>query len=469
VLIASASVALLSSQGQSVPGAPQQLQADVIGNIVVLRWLAPASGAPPIAYIIEAGSAQGLSDLARITTGPDLSLIASAPNGTYYVRTRAVGSGGAGPPSNEIQVNVGQGTCAPPGRPQSLTATTAGSMVTFSWAASSGSGTVRYEIRAGSRPGDRALARLNVGTSTAFVVSAPAGTYFVVVVALSDCGESAESNEAVVVVGSDSERSFIDLPDDVPGFQVHVMYVLPSDGTDERLDVTGAIRTSVAAIQTWLQRETNGQRLRLDTYQGRLDVTFVRLGRTDSEYGSYGVYVPTELGRDLAARDFNSRNKIYALFYGGGHYTLCGSTSDNIAGVYLKGEFAGQIPCAAQALTSNVNVPRYQEFLMLHEITHAMGFVDQCAPHHSAMHVTDSSSDVMYSGPNAWSPMHYDINRDDYFAHGGACADVSRNVFITPTMSPPQPPPSWTSGRFLSAPVGGEGEPVTCELGPPPH
>jgi hypothetical protein len=52
--------------------------------------------------------------------------------------------------------------------------------------------------------------------------------------------------------GPSTQRATKDLPDDFPGYQVHVMYVLPSDGADNKLDVNGTIATSVKAMQKWL-------------------------------------------------------------------------------------------------------------------------------------------------------------------------------------------------------------------------
>src|SRR5262245_9110300 len=67
-------------------------------------------------------------------------------------------------------------------------------------------------------------------------------------------------------------RSFVDRPDQVTGSQMHVMYVLPSDGIDEQLDVNGTIGTSVLAFNLWLLDQTPNRWLRLDTYQDLPDI-----------------------------------------------------------------------------------------------------------------------------------------------------------------------------------------------------
>jgi hypothetical protein len=88
------------------PGEPDDLTAVVNGSAVTFSWMAPATGGPAGAYILEAGSGPGLSDLARVpVNGTSLT----APNvaaGTYFVRVRAVNNAGMGDASSEIQVVV---------------------------------------------------------------------------------------------------------------------------------------------------------------------------------------------------------------------------------------------------------------------------------------------------------------------------------------------------------------------------
>ena len=94
--------------GADLPGAPTSLASTVAdGGVVSLSWNPPLSGAPPTAYVVEAGSASGLSDLATVSTGaPVTTFTATAPPGAYYVRVRAVNGAGAGLPSADVLVIV---------------------------------------------------------------------------------------------------------------------------------------------------------------------------------------------------------------------------------------------------------------------------------------------------------------------------------------------------------------------------
>jgi len=93
--------------GCAVPNAPGTLSFTTAGSLVNLSWTAPAGGATPVAYVVEAGSGAGLANLAVIDTGgPVLALGANAPPGRYFVRVKARTACGAGPASNEVIINV---------------------------------------------------------------------------------------------------------------------------------------------------------------------------------------------------------------------------------------------------------------------------------------------------------------------------------------------------------------------------
>jgi hypothetical protein len=88
-------------------GAPQALAGSVSGLAVALSWT-PVPGAS--GYVVEAGSASGLANIASVPTVAT-SLAATVPAGTYYVRVRATSACGPGDASNEVVLRVG---VAPP-------------------------------------------------------------------------------------------------------------------------------------------------------------------------------------------------------------------------------------------------------------------------------------------------------------------------------------------------------------------
>jgi hypothetical protein len=90
--------------GRGAPEPPTNLTEAGASGTVHIRWVAPSRGPTPTGYVIEAGSAPGLADLASIQVGAITSFSASAPPGTYYVRVRALNARGRSHSSNEIVV-----------------------------------------------------------------------------------------------------------------------------------------------------------------------------------------------------------------------------------------------------------------------------------------------------------------------------------------------------------------------------
>jgi glucose/arabinose dehydrogenase len=89
------------------PPSPTDLAAVVVSRSVTLTWNVPSTSEGPTSFVIEAGSAPSLANLATITVDGGLrSLTVAAPPGTYYVRVRGRNTCGTGPVSNEIVVTV---------------------------------------------------------------------------------------------------------------------------------------------------------------------------------------------------------------------------------------------------------------------------------------------------------------------------------------------------------------------------
>ena len=192
---------VIAGAAATTPSAPIGLSSSVSGSTVLLAWTAP-SGVAPSSYVVEAGSASGLIDLANFDTGSAAVTltVTGVPAGSYFVRVRARNSGGSGATSNEVLLVVAGGACtAAPGAPASLSAAASGTSVTLSWMApASGCTPTGYVLEAGSASGLSNLANFNTGsTATSFSTSGiGAGTYFVRVRAANAGGSSAASNEA---------------------------------------------------------------------------------------------------------------------------------------------------------------------------------------------------------------------------------------------------------------------------------
>ncbi len=179
---------------------PSALQATVSGNLLTLTWLPPSS--PPGSYLIEAGSASGLTNIASVVVpATPTGLTTPVPNGTYFIRVRALTQGVASAPSNEVSVTIGCSGAPPAPLGFGVTQGPSGNPVQFTWTppAASVSG---FRLEAGSAPGLANVATVPLaGTASSFLVpNVPPGTYHVRLRAQNACGLSVPSAEVIVTV-----------------------------------------------------------------------------------------------------------------------------------------------------------------------------------------------------------------------------------------------------------------------------
>jgi len=235
--------------------------------------------------------------------------------------------------------------------------------------------------------------------------------------------------------------STVDQPDDSAGNQVHVIYVLPSDGVDQNFDIDGTLSGSMQLAQNWFAGQTNGRHVRFDTYRGALDITFVRLTRSDAQFLGFGMAIREALAADLAAAGFTNQQKIYAVFYGGGSprsgvQIPCGQGAYPVAAIYLA--------CLLDRSDIQVLIPVHglSKILglgMIHEVFHNLGAVPSCAPHYTASHSGDDPRDIMVASLSGqlgtyrtenFLPL-LDAGRDDYYEHTNrGCLDIARSAFF---------------------------------------
>jgi hypothetical protein len=103
----SAEVWIVIGVSVGLPPPPGPPTASASGSTVSVSWTAPVTSDPVTGYVLEAGSAPGLADLATLNVGAVTSYTASnVPAGRYYLRVRATTAAGTGPPSVEVTVEV---------------------------------------------------------------------------------------------------------------------------------------------------------------------------------------------------------------------------------------------------------------------------------------------------------------------------------------------------------------------------
>jgi predicted phage tail protein len=182
--------------GGSAPGIPSGLSVSWSGTRALLSWTPPV-GAPPTSYIIEAGTAPGLSDAAAVNVGSGTSFAVDLPAGGYFVRIRAVNANGVSAPSNEVLVQ--RAAIPAPGAVPAIDAAVVAGTLMIDWEAPVSGGPVEgYVLEAGSAPGLSNLATLVLDGSRVFSAAIPPGTYYVRVRARNGGGLGAPSRELTI-------------------------------------------------------------------------------------------------------------------------------------------------------------------------------------------------------------------------------------------------------------------------------
>jgi hypothetical protein len=175
------------ASGGSPPNAPTAITNSVVLDTVTVSWTPATTGGPAQSYVLEAGSAPGLTDITSmvLNSANTSTVVGAVPTGVYYVRVRARNALGTSGPSPDTTVTVGP--CTAPGVPTGLAYTAADNLVTLTWNAPASGITQGYWLFAGFAPGQSNALVQALGATPGFAGVAPFGTYFVRVAARNSC------------------------------------------------------------------------------------------------------------------------------------------------------------------------------------------------------------------------------------------------------------------------------------------
>lgn len=182
------------------PGPPINFQASAHDGVVTLSWQAGPGGSPS-GYVLEAGSAARLANLAVLPLAATSLTISGVPPGRYFLRVRAQNQAGVSAPSSEVPLLVAPPVV--PGPPINLAGFVGGGRtVSLQWQPPSSGGTpTTYTLLVGSGPGLTNVAVIPLGATMAISASgAPVGTYYIRVIASNSAGQSLPSNEITLTV-----------------------------------------------------------------------------------------------------------------------------------------------------------------------------------------------------------------------------------------------------------------------------
>jgi hypothetical protein len=223
-------------------------------------------------------------------------------------------------------------------------------------------------------------------------------------------------------------RSTIDRPDDLAGYQVHVLYAVPSDQRDQARDTDGTIARSVGRFTQWMASQTDGRTIRIDTAQGQPDITFVRLPKSQDDLRSAPDGTFMALCAQVLRLGFTDPQKTYAIY-------AEGFAHEQVSGLDVAGQASSALRMAVTYSGQRVFAPSgapmaSADRTMVHELLHAFGFAPACAPNYTSTgHVTDKN-DLM-AVISAENPV-LDPERTNYYGHGRQdCPDLAESPYLT--------------------------------------
>lgn len=257
-------------------------------------------------------------------------------------------------------------------------------------------------------------------------------------------------------------RATSDRPDFESGRQVHVVYLVPRDASDDQLDVDGTLECSLRSQNQWFAGQTNGLEWRFDTFlmettvDGRPqtiavpDVTFIRSPQPASNLASAGG-----VSAELEARGFDDPDKRYLTYVeaGGGGGT-CGDAYYPLPEIDepWSGQYAQvYVDAATGCGTGEFGVPgapSLSESVAQQELMHNDGMTPIGAPHSCLngsppgfAHVCTAAMPVMQLDPERFDVMYpfagvplsekkLDIGHDDYYRHALPYEDLESSPFL---------------------------------------
>lgn len=267
------------------------------------------------------------------------------------------------------------------------------------------------------------------------------------------------------------------LPDETPGFAVHVVYAFPADGPDRFAEWAPRIAGDIAELDAWwrAQDPTRAPRFDLAPFPcastfGRLDISDVRLADTTATLTPFATVFARVTGAlPRPPFGFASTEKKYLVYFDGPH--------DQVGGAQTCGQGRRGYPdggpesyAVVYVRTCNMEVDDgFRAFVATHELLHALDALPPSGPPHACpgddAHPCDSVADVL-TASNTYESGRLaekvlDSGRDDYYGHSGPWWDVQDSLFLEHLDGADRTPPSAVADLTAT----GEGPVVTLRWG----
>jgi hypothetical protein len=270
-----------------------------------------------------------------------------------------------------------------------------------------------------------------------------------------------------------------DQPDTLGGNLVHVVYAVPSDGTDRLAERAAPMATDLSAVTDWWRGQDSTREPRFDfaampgcsTRFGALDITSLRLARPAAEFTSPSR--GTALVLEGVAQALDDPGKKYLVYFDSPaslDQDVCGTAfrdprrggAEASAVIWIVPNLYGFPGCG---FLGNVG---YVAATAAHELIHSLGALDSPGPPHPCPgddgHPCDNPADVLSPAGTSDSLFDYilDAGHDDYYAHPGAWWDVQDSPWLAHLNAPPRRVTVTIAGAAATSTVASEPPGIAC-------
>lgn len=218
-------------------------------------------------------------------------------------------------------------------------------------------------------------------------------------------------------------------PNVVAGDPVHVVYAIPSDGTDRFAQIATQAQTDAEVIDTWWRGQDPTHTLRFDLFAypcgTQLDLSSVRFTLPGAQLApTVGRF--SAISQALQSQGLLNDFTKTLLYYDGpvADTDVCGTGGGDPQGVGVAIVFVNACPGIPSAT------------IAAHELIHALGAVPDGTPHEcpppNDHHTCDNPKDIMYpfADGTALDALLLDPGRDDYYAHPSGFWDVQDSKWL---------------------------------------
>ena len=204
------------------------------------------------------------------------------------------------------------------------------------------------------------------------------------------------------------ERTTIDRPDDEKKFQVHLVYVVPQGQPDKGLDTNGQIALWSELANDWLNSKISRE-LIFDTYQGDLDVSYMRSKYTVSE-------LPYDDAYQSDSSKFGTLEKLFRE-YSNQSKTLTGKSYFFVVQGELSTKFCGWAQGLSQVglmlISDRCWKDTSDDIGYLSGISNASGtLVHELLHNFGVGHICKGNTDIMFSSVDCPGEQKYPVTLD---------------------------------------------------------